>query len=64
MEDDTDLRTVKFDGGWGVRNGKRKRITQKLEDFYRNPSLEREQLTDFIDSVDNQWTILALRGKK
>lgn len=60
MDEETD--PVKL---WGARNGKRKRSnSQKSEDYYRNPSIEREQLADLVDAIDDQWTIVALRGTK
>lgn len=63
-ETDADSRSDKFSGLWEPRMGKRKRNTQKSEDYYHSPAMEKEQLADFIDSVDDQWTILALKGKE
>lgn len=65
MEGDADSRSDKFSGLWDPRTGKRKRTSQKSEDYYHSPAVDREQqLADFIDSVDDQWTILALKGMK
>lgn len=61
VDEDTETRSVKFDGVWGARGGKRKRSSQKSEDYYHSPAVEREQVADFVD--DDQWTILALKGK-